>query len=139
MSYYKTIDIWWLIDSGASRYMASSYENFVDYSPDLKRQSVRLADGSSQTILGSGEVMCGPSMPLLSVLHVPSFPINLLSISCITRELNCDALLFPTWCLFQELGTRNILGTRIMRDGLYYLDDKRSHVVAAILSQSPLQ
>jgi hypothetical protein len=84
--------------------------------------------------------MCGSSMPLLSVLHVPSFPINLLSISCITKELNCDVVFFPTWCLFQELGNgKKILGTGIMRDDLYYLDDKSSPVAAAVLSQSPMQ
>ena len=56
---YKAADIPWLIDSGASRHMAGSYDKFVDYSPDLKRQGVRLADGSSQTVLGSGTVKCG--------------------------------------------------------------------------------
>jgi hypothetical protein len=139
MNYYKAVDTPWLIDSGASRHMSGSYENFVDYNPDLKRQSVKLADGSSQTVLGSGTIMCGSNMPLLSVLHVPSFPINLLSISCITKELNCAAVFFPTWCLFQEFGTGKILGTGIMRDGLYYLDDKRSPVAAAVLSRSPMQ
>ena len=46
---------------------------------------------------------------------------------------------FPgTWYLFQELGTGKIIGTGVMRDDLYYLDDKRSHVAAAVLSMSPL-
>jgi hypothetical protein len=34
MKYYKTVDIPWLIDSGASRHMAGSSENFADYTPD---------------------------------------------------------------------------------------------------------
>ena len=78
-------------------------------------------------------------MPLSSVLHVPSFPLNLLSISCITNELNCAAIFYPTWCLFMELGTWKILGTGIMRGGLYYLDDDMAHMAAAVLPRSPLE
>jgi hypothetical protein len=43
----KTDDKSWLIDSGASRHMVGSHQNLVDYVPDVKRQSVKLADGSS--------------------------------------------------------------------------------------------
>lgn len=89
----------WLIDSGASRHMVGSYENFSKYTPNVIGQDVKLADGrwlhpsSTQAI------------SLSSVLHVPSFPMNLLSISCITKELNCAAVFFPTWCLFLQHGT----------------------------------
>jgi transposase InsO family protein len=136
---YKYVDAPWLIDSGASRHMASSRKNFIEYNPELKMQSVKLADGSSQNILGSGVVMCNNGMPLSSVLHVPSFPINLLSVSCITNELNCAAIFFPSWCLFQELGTGRRLGTGIMHDGLYYMDVNMSHAVVAATSSSPLE
>jgi hypothetical protein len=95
----------WLIDSGASRHMAGSYGEFHDYIPEIGNQSVKLADGSAQAITGSGKVICNPNLSLSSVLHVPTFPINLMSISCITRELNCAAIFFPSWCIFQELGT----------------------------------
>ena len=98
-----------------------------------------MADGSTQAIVGAGIVKCIPNMSLSSVLHVPAFPINLLSISCITRELNCAAIFFPTWCIFQELGTGRRLGIGSMHDGLYYLDDNMSPTVAAVSSHSPLE
>jgi transposase InsO family protein len=129
----------WLIDSGASRHMVGSYQEFSKYAPSVKEQGVQLADGSTQAIMGTGTVVCGHDMSLSSVLHVPSFPINLLSISCITKELNCAAIFYPTWCVFLELGTWKVLGTGIMRDGLYYLDDDTTPVAATVLSQSPLQ
>ena len=81
-----------LIDSGASRHMAGSHKEFTNYVPELRTQSVKLLDGSTQTIMGSGTLVCNSNMPLSSVLHVPSFPINLLSISFITKELNCVAI-----------------------------------------------
>ena len=37
----ETDDKSWLIDSGASKHMVGSYHNFVDYVPDVKRQSVK--------------------------------------------------------------------------------------------------
>ncbi|XBI71108.1 hypothetical protein VPH35_065416 [Triticum aestivum] len=137
-SYFET-GTQWLIDSGASKHMAGSYKDFCSYTPDFTGQNVRLADGSGQSIKGVGIVKCYPNMTLSSVLHVPSFPINLLSISCITGELNCAVIFFPTWCLFLELGTWKILGTGIMRGGLYYLDDDMAPMAAAVLSQSPLE
>lgn len=54
--------------------------------------------------------MCGSNMALSSVLHVPSFPINLLPISCITKELNCAVIFFPSWCLFMNLGLEDGMG-----------------------------
>jgi hypothetical protein len=91
----------WLIDSGASRHMVGSYKEFSKYAPNVKGEGVKLADGSTQAVMGTGVVLCGSNLSLSSVLHVPSFPINLFSISCTTAELNCD----PTWCLFMEIGT----------------------------------
>ena len=67
----------WLIDSSASRHMAGSNKDFYNYISNLRRESVKLADGSTQAIVGSGMVKCSPNMSLSSVLHVPAFPINL--------------------------------------------------------------
>jgi hypothetical protein len=131
-------DAQWLIDSGASRHMAGSNRDFYKYASELKRENVKLADGSTQEVVGSGMVKCSPNMSLSSVLHVPAFLINLLSISCITKELNCTATFYPTWCIFQELGTRRNLGMGSMRDGLYYLDNNISSAAATKVSSSPL-
>jgi hypothetical protein len=102
--------------------MAGSCKDFMKYFPSSKRETIKLVDGSTQHIMGSRIVVCGPNISLSFVLHVPSFPINILSISGITNELNCVSLFFPSGCLFQELGTGRRLGTGRMHDGLYYLD-----------------
>lgn len=65
----------WLIDSGASRHMDGSYGEFDGYVPEIGNQSVKLADGSAQAIMGSGKVILNPDLSLSAVLHVPShFP-----------------------------------------------------------------
>jgi hypothetical protein len=103
----------WLLDSGASRYMTSSYENFLNHVPRPKEQTVKLADGWSQAITGSGTVKCSSNMTIPCVLHVPSFPLNLLSISCLPNYFYCVIVFFTSWCYFQELGNGKRLGTGI--------------------------
>lgn len=61
----------WLIDSGASRHMVGSYEDFLKYAPNVMGQDVKLADGSTQAIMGSGTVICGPNMSLSSFYMFP--------------------------------------------------------------------
>jgi len=57
------------------------------------------------------------------VLHVPEFPINILSISAITKALNCKIEFFPDHCIFQDLQTGKRIGSGRLRDDLYILDE----------------
>jgi hypothetical protein len=43
-----------------------------------------------------------------------------LSISKLTSTLNCVAIFFPDFCVFQDLSTRKLIGTGEVRDGLYH-------------------
>jgi hypothetical protein len=61
------------------------------------------------------------SVSLLYVLHILDFLANLLSIACITRELNCTVIFYYNYYFFQYLVTWRIIGSASMRDGLYYL------------------
>jgi hypothetical protein len=81
----------WIIDSGATNHMTGSSKSFSSYTPRSGKERVRIADGSSAPIMGSGTISCTPSMSLSHILHVPNFPVDLLSVSSITKELNCGA------------------------------------------------
>ena len=116
----------WIIDSGATNHMTGSPRYFSSYTPRSGKDRVRIADGSSAPIMGCGTVNCAPSLPLNFVLHVPNFPENLLSVSSITRSLNCGAWFEPKFCVLQELKSGRIIGTGTERDGLYYLDNTPS-------------
>ena len=61
-------------------------------------------------------------MTLSSVLCLSQFPFNLLSINKITYALNCDVHFYPTHCVFQDLGTKQIIGRGHESSGLYVLD-----------------
>jgi hypothetical protein len=84
----------WIIDSGASKLVTGTSSEFVEYHPSkhLCPETVQTADGTSQPISGTGLVRCSSSITLSSVLHVPSFPGNLLSVSSLVDQLNCTVL-----------------------------------------------
>ena len=50
---------------------------------------ITLINGSQTMAKGIGSACPLPSTPLTSVLYVPDCPFNLISISKLTRDLNC--------------------------------------------------
>ena len=62
------------------------------------------------------------SIPLTSVLSLPNFSFNLMSVSKLTQALKCYILLFLDFCLFQDLMTKQIIGRGGEFGGLYILD-----------------
>ena len=73
----------WILDFGASRHVTGMSSEFTSYTPYSysHKEIVQTADGTSRPIRGVGTVQCTPSITLSSVLYVPSFPVNLVSIS----------------------------------------------------------
>ena len=118
----------WIIDTGATNHMTGASNIFTSYTPCSGKDKVRVADGSMAPITGCGSVRCTKTLSLSPVLHVPKFPVNLLSVSSITQFLNCRCWFDPTCCAFQELGTGRQLGTGTEHEGLYYLDDGTDEV-----------
>ena len=51
-----------------------------------------------------------PSLTLSNTLLVPSLSHKLLSISQVTIDLNCIMLIYPTFCLLQDILTKEIIG-----------------------------
>ena len=51
-----------------------------------------------------------PSLTLSSTLLVPSLSHKLLSINQVTTDLNCIVLIYPTFCLLQDILTKEIIG-----------------------------
>ena len=55
------------------------------------------------SVSGEGVVQVSSQLSLENVLFVPDFPVNLLSISAITKQLHCYVTFFPFHCTFQDL------------------------------------
>ena len=76
----------WVFDSGATDHINGNKSLFS--SPN-HLPSVTLADGSRVSSHGVGTVKLFPSLTIDKVLYVPGSPFNLLSISRLTRSLDC--------------------------------------------------
>jgi hypothetical protein len=79
----------WIVDSGASKHMTRHPTMFKTYKPMSEKDKVQTDDGSLYPIAVVGDIKCTSEFQLLSVLHVPNFTNNLLSISQLVDDLNC--------------------------------------------------
>lgn len=111
----------WVIDSGASHHMTGMSSSFSSYMVSSGKNMVRIADGSFSSIVGQGDIPITPELWLSSVLHVLKFTLNLLSVSHITKALNCCVTFFPSHCVFQDIVTKRTIGLGHGNDGLYLL------------------
>lgn len=112
----------WIFDCGATDTMTFDQNDIIDPS-EPNRTFIKNANGGSFPVLGAGSVEISPKIKLSNCLYVPSLSCKLLSISQVTKELNCVTLIYPTFCLLQDIRSREIIGRGSERDGLYYVDE----------------
>ena len=114
----------WIIDSGATDHMTGSSSLFSSYKPCAGNRKVKIADGSLSPIAGTGDVKLSTSLTLSNVLHVPKLSCNLISISKLTQDLNCQAKFFHSHCEFQDTASGKMIGNARECGGLYILDEE---------------
>lgn len=103
--------------------MTDSSKIFSSYKPCAGNKKIKIADGSLSAIAGKGSVFISPSLTLHNVLHVPNLSCNLLSISKITHDYQCQANFYPSYCEFQELTLGRMINNAREIGGLYFLED----------------
>lgn len=81
-----------------------------------------VANGGSLTVHMKGSVHLSSGLSLTSVLHTPGNPFSLLSISWITRDLQCSIRFFPDSCILKDLKTKKTVGRGHVAGGLYMFD-----------------
>src|SRR3954466_5570301 len=84
----------WIVNSGASKHITGTRGEFREYSSSMHKhpETVQTANGTFQPIRGTSYIHCTPSITLSSVLHVLSFPVNLLPVSSAIDDLNCRVI-----------------------------------------------
>lgn len=88
----------WILDSGATDHIISDSTLFTQ-TRTSSISTVNLPTGSSASITSTGTVPFNSKITLDNVLCVPSFHLNLISVSKVTNNLNCCAIMFPTFCV----------------------------------------
>lgn len=77
-------------------------------------------------------------MILSDVLYIPDFTCNLMSVSLFTQQFNCAVIFLPSFCVFQDLKSRKLIGTGKMRDGIYYFKLVKPPLVASAIKSTPI-
>lgn len=90
--------------------MTSMSSLFLSYHVCSRRDKVHTTDGYYSSIASKGDIIANPSLHLSSIFHVPNFSLNLLSISYITKSLNCSVTFLPSYYVFQDLEKKRTIG-----------------------------
>ena len=111
----------WILDSGASDHLSGNKDLFSSITTTSALPNVTLANGSQTVAKGIGLALPLPSLPLTSVLYTPECPFNLISISKITRTLNCSITFSDKFVTLQDRSTGKTIGIGRESQGLYHL------------------
>nr|CAN66955.1 hypothetical protein VITISV_020634 [Vitis vinifera] len=111
----------WILDSGASDHRSGNKDLFFSITTTSALPTVTLANGSQTMAKGFGLTQPLPSLPLHSVLYAPECSFNLISISKITRTLNCSITFFDKFVTLQDRSTGKTIGIGHESQSLYHL------------------
>ncbi|KAI4318109.1 hypothetical protein L6164_025917 [Bauhinia variegata] len=107
----------WILDSGATNRITTDC-NLFTHTDISSIPIVKLPIGSSTFMTSTGTIPFNYNITLTKVLCIPSFHLNLISVSKIITALNCCAILFPTFCVLQDLATGKMIGSGKQHGGL---------------------
>ncbi|RVW57733.1 Retrovirus-related Pol polyprotein from transposon RE1 [Vitis vinifera] len=127
----------WILDSGASDHLSGNKDLFSSITTTSTLPTVTLANGSQTVAKGIGLALPLPSLPLTSVLYTPECPFNLISISKLTRTLNCSITFSDKFVTLQDRSTGKTIGIGRESQGLYHLTSDSSAAVC-ISTDAPL-
>ncbi|KAJ9672937.1 hypothetical protein PVL29_026268 [Vitis rotundifolia] len=127
----------WILDSGASDHLSGNKDLFSSITTTSALPNVTLANGSQTVAKGIGLALPLPSLPLTSVLYTPECPFNLISISKLTRTLNCSITFSDKFVTLQDQSTGKTIGIGCESQGLYHLNSDSSPAVC-ISTDAPL-
>ena len=86
-----------------------------------RKDFIRTANDELAPVKGAGTIELTPTLKLSNCLFVPSLSYKLLSISHVSKELNCVVLMYSTFCILQDIKSGTIIGRETERHGLYSL------------------
>jgi Pol polyprotein len=88
----------WIFDCGATDTMPFDPSDLLSIVP-TSRTHIETANGECVSVDRAGSIDISPSLHLKNCLLVPSLSHKLLSISQLTKELNCIVIMSSTDCV----------------------------------------
>ncbi|KAK1414172.1 hypothetical protein QVD17_29913 [Tagetes erecta] len=109
----------WIVDSGATDHITHRLDWFNNDFKYTWEPPVTIPNGSSISVEGKGSCTLPNGIHIKDVLYVPSFTCDLLSVSRLSRDLQCAVTFFPEFCVMHTLNSRRLIGMGKCKDGLY--------------------
>lgn len=103
--------------------MTSNLELLSNVSVVSSNLTIKLPTGATASISHIRDVKLENDLMLLGVLFVPQFNHNLLSIHKLAMDNGCQVLFYPQKCVILKTDNKEVKGTGILQNGLYYLTD----------------
>jgi len=125
----------WVLDLGATYHLTSIKSFFSSLSTMGYLPSVTMANGYRVPSHGVGTINLFSSLSIDNVLYVPRSPFNLLSISRLSRSLDCVISFTKDFVTLQDRSSGHMICTRCESHGLYQLQIS-AHVGAIMDSPS---
>lgn len=116
----------WIVDSGASNHITRSKHLLLHNDTVSSAKKVQLPTGEFAHISHIGNYPLSEGDSLKDVLCVPSFKFNLMSVSKVTKDMNCCVKFYPEHCVFQDLCTGKVKVTGREQAGLYILNTRNN-------------
>ena len=85
---------------------------------------IKTANGEGIKVSGAETISFTKNLTLKNYLFVSDLSHKLLSVSQLTRDLDCTILIKPECCIVQDAQTGKIIGRGIERGELYYLEEE---------------
>ena len=112
----------WILDTGASDHISGNKDLFSSLTFPSPLPPITFANGSQTISKGIGSVCPLPSLPHTSVLYIPNFPFNLISICKLTRDLHCVLTFSHNSLPLQDRRTGKTIGIGHESQGLFHVN-----------------
>jgi len=110
-----------VLDSGATNHITGNKYFFSSLSTTGYLPLVTMTNGYRVPSHGVGTINFFPSLSIDNVLYVPGSLFNLLSISRLTRSLDCVISFTKDYVTLQDRSSRRMISTGCESHGLYQL------------------
>lgn len=125
----------WIVDSGASDHICSSFRFFDSYN-SITPVNIKLPNGHMAIY---GTVQFSPGLVAKNVLFDPKFNLNLLSVPKLCVNTDCIVTFDNDKCLIQEMRSLKMIGLIDLIEGLYFLATQASSPTTIASSQAKPQ
>ncbi|KAK2994898.1 hypothetical protein RJ640_001881 [Escallonia rubra] len=112
----------WIVDTGATNHITHDVNSLSNVEQQHNIPPFQIHDGKTVPVHALRQITLGKRLILDQVLGVPDFCFNLMSVSKLTRDLNCTLTFWQNFFVIQDLHSRRLIGVGRERNGLYYLE-----------------